>query len=377
MTSTSAKPSGWSNPNPEPRAQAGTGDFMLTLCRLAAPVSIRPPQSPRLKRFTFFMSRALQPDGSERLSLHMGYFETLEDAERWLHAVRRSYPDAFATVRPVEFLPPANSETPASPPAAFRQVAPQSSDPAPLKGESLTDTQVLRILEARRVTEVQDDVDERNCDQIALLRPDDTGVRRALKEAVAQGAPVSFAVQLRWSAQPIDPRAVPSLAIFKPHTLYATESRREGRSCYFLRLGFFVDPMSAKQVAVQVRSTFASAAVVPVVEQEVTRAREAGMGPAAIPNLGEQRVDRGIDSNGASGSSRQSNHLSDVPRGVSRGAEAVGQTLQPLARKGTLTDADSLSESGVRHLRIEVQEQSSGRWRIVRLGATPSNMGHV
>src|SRR5208282_5544822 len=108
----------------------------------------------------------------------------------------------------------------------------------------------------------QDDVDERNCDQIALLRPDDTGTRRALKEAVAQGAPVSFAVQLHWSALPIDLSCVPSLAIFKPYTLYARESRREGRSCYFLRLGFFADPFSAKQVAVQVRSTFASAAVV-------------------------------------------------------------------------------------------------------------------
>jgi hypothetical protein len=38
------------------------------------------------------------------------------------------------------------------------------------------------------------------------------------------------------------------------------------------------------------------------------------------------------------------------------------------------TDPDSLSESGVRHLRVEVQEHSSGRWRIVRFGATPSNL---
>ena len=64
MTSTSAKPTGSSNPDPEHRAQAGTGYFMLTLCQLAAPVSIRPPQSPQLKPFTFFMSRARQPDGS-------------------------------------------------------------------------------------------------------------------------------------------------------------------------------------------------------------------------------------------------------------------------------------------------------------------------
>jgi hypothetical protein len=372
MTSTSARPNGSSNPNPAHRAQAGTGHFMLTLCRLAGPVCIRPPQSPRLKPFTFFMSRARQPDGSERFYLHMGYFETLADAESWLEAVRRHYPNAFAYSTPVKFLRPANSEAPSLPPAAFQPVVPQSSDPAPLNDESLTDTQVLKILETRRVSEVRDDVDETNCDQIALLRPDDTGTRRALKEAVAQGAPVSFAVQLHWSAQPIDLSGVPSLAIFEPHTLYATESRRQGRSCYFLRLGFFADPFSAKQVAVQVRSNFASAAVVPVVEQEVRCAREAGMGAAAIPYLGEQRVDQGIESNGTSGSSTQSNPLSDARR-VPRGAEAVGQTLEPPAKKGTLTNADSLSESGVRHLRVEVQEPSSGRWRIVRIGATPSN----
>jgi hypothetical protein len=169
-------------------------------------------------------------------------------------------------------------------------------------------------------------------------------------------------VQLHWSAQPIDLSRVPALAIFKAYTLYAIESRRKGRSRYFLRLGFFADPISAKQVAVQVRSTFASAAVVPVVEQEVTRAREAGMGTSAIPYLVEQRVDRGIDSNGTSG--------------VSRGAETVEQTLEPLAEREMWTDPDSLSESGVRHLRVEVQEHSSGRWRRVRFRATPSNMVH-
>jgi hypothetical protein len=351
---------------------------MLTLCQLAAPVSIRPPQSPQLKPFTFFMSRARQPDGSERLYLHMGYFETLVDAERWVEAVRRHYPNAFATLAPVAFLLPADySEAPSMPPAASQPAVPQRFDPAPVKDESLTDTQVLEILQTRRGSAVPDDVDERNCDQIALLRPDDTSTRQALKEAVVQGAPVSFAVQLHWSAQPIDLSRVPSLAIFKAYTLYATESRRKGRSRYFLRLGFFADPISAKQVAVQVRSSFASAAVVPVVEPEVTRAREAGMGSSAIPYLVEQRVDGGIDSNGTPGSPTQSKPLSDAARRVSRGAATVEQTLEPLAERDMWTDRDSLSESGVRHLRVEVQEHSSGRWRIVRLGATPSNMVHV
>src|SRR4029077_9069254 len=110
----------------------------------------------------------------------------------------------------------------------------------------------LKTLDMRAVSAVQDDVEKNNRDQIALLRPEDTSTRHALKEAVAQGAPVSLAVQLEWSAQPIELSHVPSLAIFKVYTLYATESRREGHSRYFLRLGFFGDPVSARQVAVQV-----------------------------------------------------------------------------------------------------------------------------
>jgi hypothetical protein len=31
----------------------------------------------------------------------------------------------------------------------------------------------------------------------------------------------------------------------------------------------------------------------------------------------------------------------------------------------------------VRHLRVEVQEHSSGGWKRVRFGATPSNNVHV
>jgi hypothetical protein len=361
MTSTSAKPTGSSNPGPVHRAQAGAGHFMLTLCRLAAPVSIRPPQSPQLKPFTFFTTRARRPDGNERVYLHMGYFETLADAEKWVEIVRGRCPSAFATIAPDAVLQPANSEAPAD----SQPVVSKGSDPSPLEAESLSDTQVLKILEARGVSAVPDDVAVRNWDQIALLRPDDTSTRQALREAVVQGAPVSFAVQLHWSAQPIDLSRVPPLTIFKAYTLYATESRRQGRCRYFLRLGFFADPISAKQVAVQVRSSFASAAVVPVVEQEVTRAREAAMG-TAIPYLVEKRVDLEIDANGTPGSQTQSKPLSNTPR----------QTLEPLAGRDMWTDPDSLSESGVRHLRVEMQEHSSGRWRIVRF-ATPSNTVHV
>jgi len=334
---------------------------MLTLCRLAAPVSIRPPQSPQLKPFTFFTSRARQPDGSERLYLHMGYFETLADAERWVEAIRGRYPDAFASIAPGAFLRTHGSEAPSLPRTHSQPEASQSGAFAPVAAGSLTDTQVLKILETRRTGPAQDTA-EGSCDQIALLRPDDTSTRTALKEAVVQGAPVHFAVQLHWSAQPIDLSHVPLLAIFKAHTLYATESRREGRSRYFLRLGFFGDPISAKQVAAQVRSHFASAAVVPVAEQEVTRLREGGVSGTSIPYLAEQRVEQAPDSSGMPESPTRSNPSRDVPRRISRRAETLEQTLEQLAQREMWTDPDALSETGVRHLKVEeVQEHTSGR----------------
>src|SRR6185437_5060931 len=49
---------------------------------------------------------------------------------------------------------------------------------------------------------------------------------------------------------------------------------REGRKWYGLRLGFFNDAISAKQVAYYVRSEFNSVAVVPVSPQERDRATE-------------------------------------------------------------------------------------------------------
>lgn len=365
MTLRSAGFAGSADTNPEYRAQAGTRPFMLTLCRLAAPVSLRPPQSPQLKSFTFFTSRTRQPDGSEQLYLHMGYFESLSDAEKWAQIARVRYPHAIATIAPASSLRPPDSMSASSQPADDRPALAQRSDQTPLEDQSLTDTQILKMLETRRGASAQDGVDASTCEQIGLLRPDDTSTRRALKEAVARGSPVFFAVQLDWSAQPIDLSRVPSLAILRAYALYAIESRREGRSRYFLRLGFFGDPISAKQVAVQVRSKYAAAAVVPVLEQEVTRVREAGTG-ASIPYLEEQRVDQGLDSNGMPGS-QEAKPVVRQPRKPPRSAETLEQTLRRLAAREIWTDPDSLSESGVRHLKVEIQEQEQTPARSQRL----------
>jgi hypothetical protein len=171
-------------------------------------------------------------------------------------------------------------------------------------------------------------------------------------------------VQLHWAAQPIDLDHVRSHEAFKGHTLYATASHRKGRASYFLRVGFFPDPRSAQGLAVQVRSTFASAAVIPVVEPEITRAREAAASSSAIPNLIERR-DEVVDFD-----SFQTEVLPTRP-GLSSRGQGRGEGAQRDRRlryeREALIDSDPLSESGVRHLKVEVQEQLSGRWRVIKL----------
>ncbi len=92
--------------------------------------------------------------------------------------------------------------------------------------------------------------------------------------AVTRNAPVLFAVQIDWSVAPFDMSKVPPLAIFNAYTLYTTEATREGRTWYGLRLGFFSDAVSAKQVAYYVRSDFKTVSVVPVTTLEKERATD-------------------------------------------------------------------------------------------------------
>jgi hypothetical protein len=239
---------------------------------------------------------------------------------------------------------------------------------------------------------------------IPLLKPDDTGTRRALKEAVVNNAPVSFAVQLQWSVQPAELDKVPPLAIFSAYTLYTVEGSRDGRKWYGLRLGFFSDALSAKQVAYYVRSDFASVAVVPVSPQEKSRATEedrraAALGaPAAARSLVSSGEFKLIDDDTAN---RAVEALRKIPakpvkpakaaaraapkgavgRGVQqpaapargrargakvgarerRGAQTLEETLEILGASELTIDTGSnetLNDSGVRHLRVEVKKDS-------------------
>src|SRR4029079_10559854 len=62
------------------------------------------------------------------------------------------------------------------------------------------------------------------------------------------------------------------------------EGNRDGRRWYGLRLGFFTDGVSAKQVAQYVRSEFTSVSVVPVTDRERTRAGATAAKPLPAPS---------------------------------------------------------------------------------------------
>lgn len=282
----------------------------------------------------------------------------------------------------------------------------------PADDSSLTDTQVLRFLEARREepgapaqAPLQSDAAAES--GISLLKPDDTGTRQALKEAVSHNDPVSFAVQLQWSVQPVALDKVPPLAIFSAYTLYSVEGSREGRKWYGLRLGFFNDAISAKQVAYYVRSEFNSVAVVPVSPQERERATEdnqrfsgggaprkrresadhefklidsdtdsappaasGGNGPGQDAASGHPRLQRGSPSAGVPPVAQQP-AVPVVRNGRKAGAkvgarerrtpQTLEETLEILGANELAIDngrGESLNDTGVRHLRVEVQKNT-------------------
>jgi hypothetical protein len=331
-----------------PESAGGVGPFVINLCSSTTPMALSHPDTPELKRFSFFMSRRRE-EGRERFRLHMGYFMTMAEAEEWLNVVRDIYPGAWAgeapgkklaeraaaaaapkvpaAPAPLKVVPPVQSApvnvptlqaapvpvpavaapAPAAPKAAAVAKPPVAAPPKPkasltssnvrevLKAldetdetrsmpapavaakpvaqPNLSDSQVLKILENRQVEKPSRGHDEAS-KSIELLRPDDTATVRALKDAIQRDAPVSFAVQLHWSVQPIDLAKVPPLAIFSAYTLYTVDGSRDGRKWYGLRLGFFTDAISAKQVASYVRSEFTSVAVIPVTSQERDRATD-------------------------------------------------------------------------------------------------------
>jgi len=273
--------------------------------------------------------------------------------------------------------------------------------PPPTAGKgNLSDTMVLKMLETRRPEGGDAPSVELEDGGIPLLKPDDTGTRLALKDAVSNNSAVAFAVQLQWSVQPVELDKVPPLAIFSAYTLYTVEGSRDGRKWYGLRLGFFSDAISAKQVAYYVRSEFASVAVVPVSPQEKARATDQDMAaalsapaaarpdpmdeiklidddktaspaPAAPPSATAKAAEKpaappppkvagGRPLPPPPGKPRL-RPMPKAPPRDQRGPQSLEETLEILGAGELSIDngtGETLNESGVRHLRVEVQKNS-------------------
>ena len=357
--------------------------FVINLVSSTTPVALTRPDHAGLKRFTFFVSRRRE-EGRERFRLHMGYFNTQEEAEQLLDIVRGIYPGAWAGLAPGRRLGAAASPAAVTAVADAAQLAvaaaaaiapapkaesapgkPEKQSIAalalvpdegrrpladlgegtpvaavatatpsvaatneaagiaehraarnslsniraaiasledsgirspvldtlpelqaaiipvaqPLRAANLSDTATLRLLETG--------------DTRQLARPSTRDANAAVPLAAASRstpgavqrspAPLAapredkpcYAVQLMWAVQPIDMALVPQLAIFSAYSVYAAEGNRDGRRWYGLRLGFFTDAGSAKQVAQYVRADFATVSVVPVTLRERENAMKA------------------------------------------------------------------------------------------------------
>jgi hypothetical protein len=89
-------------PIPEPPVAMPAAEpesFVINLCSSTTPMALTQPQLAELKRYKFFVSRRLE-DGRERFRLHMGYFDSLLQAEELLPVVRDIYPGAWAGEAP-------------------------------------------------------------------------------------------------------------------------------------------------------------------------------------------------------------------------------------------------------------------------------------
>jgi hypothetical protein len=205
------------------------------------------------------------------------------------------------------------------------------------------------------------------------------------------------------------------LAIFNAYTLYTTEANREGRTWYGLRLGFFSDAVSAKQVAYYVRSDFKTVSVVPVTTIEKERATDlnadrSGIHRAVNVKEGPAPTPASLSASNASGvfklldddmpahieqdvdgemSPRFSKPAAEKPaapppppaapaieakappkrklgaKGVRRDAhakvdeETLDQTLEILGASTLEIQTDKTGDTGVRHLRVKIDKKGS------------------
>jgi hypothetical protein len=99
---------------------------------------------------------------------------------------------------------------------------------------------------------------------------------------------------------------------------------------------------------------------VPVLDEEIACAREACAETSSLPCLVQQRLDEQAEPTRMpppATISKPESSRHEAPEA----AETLEQTLAHLAEREMWNDPDLLSDTGVRHLKVEIQRRSSSR----------------
>lgn len=245
-------------------SSAAPPQYVITLVSSWTPMPLKAPAAPELAGMAVFRSQRRE-DGRQRFRLHIGFFPSLETAEAALPFVRDAYPAAFAGLAPDTNMGSLDDTAV----ARFSVIRPIEVTPqAPATKAPLPKIHVEPT--ARPATAGRDPT--------APTAPPTPAPQQRVPDEPTQ----QYAVQLLWSAKPVDVSVIPPLEIFDGYLLYAVETKRGGRRMYGVRLGFYADALSAGLVARYVRPAFAKTVVVPVSDRECTRASTATISLASV-----------------------------------------------------------------------------------------------
>ena len=206
--------------------------YVLTLYAADLPMALVVPAIPELDGTSVFRSRIVE-QGREIFRLHLGFFESDVRALEMLALVRPHFPGARISTLPRASL------------------------------SSLDDTMntAFRVIRAARS----------QAPPATAVTP---GAPPPPSAPPSSTDPVRYAVELDIGAQPIDANSMTPLAVFKEYNLYTLHTGSPGGREHRLRLGFFRNVDSARQIADYVRADYPQANVVPVSEREHERVTE-------------------------------------------------------------------------------------------------------
>ena len=393
---------------------SGAALYIINLSSSTTPMALEVPDAPELEGFAVFRSRRVE-DGRDRYRLHLGYFESREDAQRLLPVVRGKYPAAWVALAPPDsmgslddtnvaqfkYIHQKKAQAPIRPhipaPEPVRAVAvkatlvaPRNAPASPVRAPLATPAShtVNRVpMSPAEVLQLLESAPRAQKPVAAAKPPSDPAAG-----SFAQGQ--KFAVQLIWATTPVQPSTVPQLAIFEAYTLYSVQVERAGRRWYGLRLGFFKDPLSARQVALYARSDFSAAAVVPISDRECDKASAVATAAQVAPapatrtpapsasndeivlmpdsepakstpaNAAGARKPATANDSTASAAAKRANGKRKPDKSAEELLEELGADELSIENAPSTATADDISESGVRHLSVSVVK---GRSPLARL----------